>query len=68
MLFVNMCVFSSGKKAFANSCQLSQREDDCTIGFVIGKVITVYCNVNTVQYIMHKPILKFIVITIIAAT
>ena len=64
---INMCVFSSGKKAFDNSCKLSRRVDDCTIGFVIGKEITVYCNVNTVQYIMHKPILKCIVINIIAA-
>ena len=41
---INMCVFSSAKQAFTKSCQLSRREDDCTIGFVIGKVITVYCN------------------------
>ena len=40
---ISMCVFSSGKQAFTKSCKLSRREDDCTIGFVIGKEITVYC-------------------------
>ncbi|XP_065900975.1 beta-1,3-N-acetylglucosaminyltransferase lunatic fringe-like [Dysidea avara] len=28
--------FLNGKKAFDNSCKLSRRVDDCTIGFVIG--------------------------------
>ncbi|XP_065900965.1 beta-1,3-N-acetylglucosaminyltransferase radical fringe-like isoform X2 [Dysidea avara] len=28
--------FLNGKQAFTKSCKLSRREDDCTIGFVIG--------------------------------